>query len=69
MPIITIPGVRPNKSQTQCQYPTGWVGRLVLWSMNRRHSQVTDWGLRHVSIGECDTILDVGCSGERSKVA
>jgi ubiquinone/menaquinone biosynthesis C-methylase UbiE len=34
--------------------------------MNRRHSQVTDWGLSHVSIREDDTILDVGCGGGRT---
>jgi ubiquinone/menaquinone biosynthesis C-methylase UbiE len=34
--------------------------------MNRRHSNLTDWGLRHVSIGTHDTILDVGCGGGRT---
>jgi ubiquinone/menaquinone biosynthesis C-methylase UbiE len=34
--------------------------------MNRRHSKLTDWGLRHVSIQERDTILDVGCGGGRT---
>jgi ubiquinone/menaquinone biosynthesis C-methylase UbiE len=31
--------------------------------MNRRHSEVTAWGLSHISIGTHDTILDVGCGG------
>jgi ubiquinone/menaquinone biosynthesis C-methylase UbiE len=48
---------------TQCQNPTGWLGRLVLRNMNSRHSKVTDWGLSHASIGTQDTILDVGCGG------
>lgn len=47
----------------QCGKPNGWLGRLTLWSMNRRHSKVTGWGLRHVSIRNTDTILDVGCGG------
>jgi ubiquinone/menaquinone biosynthesis C-methylase UbiE len=34
--------------------------------MNLRHSRVTDWGLRHVSIGATDTVLDVGCGGGRT---
>jgi len=34
--------------------------------MNIRHSKVTDWGLKHVSIEKRDTILDVGCGGGRT---
>jgi len=34
--------------------------------MNSRHSKVTDWGLRHVSIGKDYTVLDVGCGGGRT---
>jgi ubiquinone/menaquinone biosynthesis C-methylase UbiE len=66
MPIITIPGTRPKKSPSQCQRPTGWIGRIVLWSMNRRHSKLTNWGLGHLSVGEGDTILDAGCGGGRT---
>ena len=51
---------------SQCQKPTGWLGRLVLWNMNSRHSKVTDWGLAHVSIENKFTILDVGCGGGRT---
>lgn len=50
----------------QCQKPQGWLGRLVLWNMNSRHSKVTDWGLAHVSVGKQDIILDVGCGGGRT---
>ena len=34
--------------------------------MNQRHSKLTDWGLKHVSVGSHDTILDVGCGGGRT---
>ena len=51
---------------SQPQKPTGWLGRVVLRSMNSRHSKVTDWGLSHISIQEHDTILDVGCGGGRT---
>jgi SAM-dependent methyltransferase len=47
----------------QCSKPSGWLGRINLWSMNRRHSKLTEWGLTHVSIQNRDTILDVGCGG------
>jgi ubiquinone/menaquinone biosynthesis C-methylase UbiE len=55
-----------NKLLDQCRKPTGWLGRFLLWIMNTRHSKVTDWGLQHVAIGKCDTILDVGCGGGRT---
>jgi ubiquinone/menaquinone biosynthesis C-methylase UbiE len=51
---------------TQCQKPTGWLGRFVLWQMNSHHSKLTDWGLKHVSIEKHYTILDVGCGGGRT---
>ncbi|HKR86459.1 MAG TPA: class I SAM-dependent methyltransferase, partial [Terriglobales bacterium] len=34
--------------------------------MNSRHSDVTDWGLHQISIGQSYTILDVGCGGGRT---
>lgn len=56
----------PDRRASQCQHPRGAIGRLLLWSMNRRHSKLTDWGLGHVSIREDGTILDIGCGGGRT---
>ena len=42
------------------------MGRFFLWSMNVRHSKSTDWGLRQITIGKHDTVLDVGCGGGRT---
>jgi len=50
----------------QVRKPTRWVGRYFLWIMNFSHSSLTDWGLKHVQIGENFTILDVGCGGGRT---
>src|SRR5262245_8287655 len=50
----------------QFRKPSGLIGRLNLWLMNRRHSKLTDWGLQHISIASSDTILDVGCGGGRT---
>ena len=50
----------------QCRKPAGFLGRFILWDMNRHHSKLTDWGLSHVSIKKTDTILDVGCGGGRT---
>jgi SAM-dependent methyltransferase len=63
VPIIAIPGIKRSSQPSQCQKPRGWIGRLFLRSMNRRHARVTNWGLQHVTIRENDTILDVGCGG------
>ena len=55
-----------GKKPRQHQKPSGWMGRFVLWSMNRRHSKLTDWGLEQVSIRDRDIILDAGCGGGRT---
>jgi len=56
----------PVRRMTQCQKPSGLLGRIVLWRMNASHSKVTDWGLRHVAISPTATVLDVGCGGGRT---
>ena len=50
----------------QCRKPTGWIGRLQLWRMNRSHHKLTDWALTHVSVQPRHTILDIGCGGGRT---
>jgi ubiquinone/menaquinone biosynthesis C-methylase UbiE len=50
----------------QFRQPRGWFGRFNLWMMNRRHSNLTDWGLSHVTIAGDATILDIGCGGGRT---
>jgi ubiquinone/menaquinone biosynthesis C-methylase UbiE len=55
-----------DKIIDQCRKPSGFFGRFSLWDMNRHHSKLTDWGLRHVSIRKTDRILDIGCGGGRT---
>jgi SAM-dependent methyltransferase len=50
----------------QVRKPTRWIGRLMLWSMNRSHSSLTDWGLSHIPIARDACVLDVGCGGGRT---
>src|ERR1700747_1390691 len=57
---------RRNTPVNQCSKPTGWLGRFTLWRMNSSHSQLTDWGLKHVSIENHYAILDIGCGGGRT---
>lgn len=66
MPILALRRDKVRQPLSQCRQPRGWLGRLTLWSMNRRHSALTDWGLQLVSIGAGDTVLDVGCGGGRT---
>lgn len=67
MPIIVLGSADKGKQSTlRWSKPSGWAGRLSVWSMNRRHSKLTDWGLGHVTITAGDTILDVGCGGGRT---
>ena len=67
MPLVSFVSEKQRKRGiSQCQKPRGWIGRLVLRSMNRRHARVTDWGLQPIAIRDRDTILDVGCGGGRT---
>lgn len=50
----------------QVRKPTRWIGRFFLWVMNISHSDLTDWGLKHIQIEKHFTILDVGCGGGRT---
>ena len=60
---IEIPG---GRRVSQCQKPTGWLGRFLLWRMNSGHSAVTDWGLAQTTIEKHYIVLDVGCGGGRT---
>jgi ubiquinone/menaquinone biosynthesis C-methylase UbiE len=66
MPIVTVRHSSRTPIQTQCQKPSGWLGRFELWRMNLSHSKLTDWGLSHISVAPHFTILDVGCGGGRT---
>ena len=50
----------------QARKPTRWIGRFYVSTMNLSHSDLTDWGLKHIQIGQRFTILDVGCGGGRT---
>ena len=43
--------------------PKGRLGKIQLKSMNKEHTPVSLWGLKHLSIKSDDVILDVGCGG------
>lgn len=43
--------------------PKGKLGSIQLKSMNKEHTPVSLWGLKHLNIQPDDIILDVGCGG------
>ena len=43
--------------------PKGKLGNLQLKSMNKEHTPVALWNLKHLNIKNTDVILDVGCGG------
>ena len=46
--------------------PQGIWGRLMIRSMNKGHSDLTDWALHHAEIENGFRVLDVGCGGGRT---
>jgi len=55
-----------RKLLNQVRNPSGWYGSWTLRGMNRRHSNLTDWGLKQASISNEAIILDIGCGGGRT---
>ena len=43
--------------------PKGKLGQIQLKSMNKEHTPIALWGLKHLNITDKDIILDVGCGG------
>ena len=46
--------------------PEGFWGKLMIRSMNRGHSELTDWALGYVSVDNGFRVLDIGCGGGRT---
>lgn len=43
--------------------PEGKLGNIQLKSMNKEHTPVSLWGLKHLNISSDDVVLDIGCGG------
>lgn len=46
--------------------PDGFWGRMMIKSMNKGHSELTDWALAHVEIKRNSSTLDIGCGGGKT---
>ncbi len=55
-----------HKLVENAEKPDGFWGKLMIRSMNKGHSELTDWALCHVNIKSGDHVLDVGCGGGRT---
>lgn len=55
-----------HKLVENAEKPDGFWGKLMIRSMNRGHSELTDWALCHVNIKSGDHVLDVGCGGGKT---
>lgn len=43
--------------------PKGKLGNIQLKSMNREHTPVALWNLKHLDVKQDDIVLDIGCGG------
>ena len=50
----------------QTRKPEGFLGGMMVNSMNSGHAKLADWGMSHLSIDEPQDILEVGCGGGRN---
>ena len=55
-----------EKLLKQSRMPAGGFGKFYTRLMNIGHSNLTRWGLSHISINKDDTILDIGCGGGKT---
>lgn len=46
--------------------PKGFWGSLMIKSMNKGHSQLTNWALDHIKFSRSNKVLDVGCGGGKT---
>lgn len=47
-------------------HPRGFWGKMMIKTMNKGHSELTDWALAHIDIKRNHNALDVGCGGGKT---
>jgi len=56
-----------NKLLDNARKPTKTIaGRFMLGLMNLGHNPMAKWGLSHVDLGGCRSLLDIGCGGGKN---
>lgn len=55
-----------KKFFNQTRKPEGFLGKLMLSSMNSGHARLADWGLSHLAKLEVSRVADLGCGAGRN---
>ncbi len=55
-----------HKLVENAERPQGFWGKMMIKSMNKGHSELTDWALVHLEIKRSYSVLDVGCGGGKT---
>ena len=50
----------------QTRKPEGFLGKLMLSTMNSGHAKLADWGLSHLFSLSVSKAVDLGCGGGRN---
>lgn len=46
--------------------PSGILGKIMIYSMNKGHAKMADWGIKHFPKIQFQNLLDIGCGGGRN---
>ena len=55
-----------KKIVNQTRRPEGFLGKMMVSSMNSGHAKVADWGISHLIGTAANEILELGCGGGRN---
>lgn len=51
---------------SQTRKPEGFLGKMMIKSMNPGHAKMADWGMSHLKTIAPSEIIDIGCGGGRN---
>ena len=55
-----------KKFMSQTRKPEGFMGKMMVNSMNNGHAKMADWGLSHITSIDPKEIVELGCGGGRN---
>ena len=58
-----------KKYVNQVSKPEGFLGKMMIDTMNGGHAKMADWGMSHLQTIAPDEILEVGCGGGKNAFA